>query len=152
MSCRPTVGSSLVSGLTMKSRSLPYLADKEKSRSEAVTNILIIVLASAAFALALLYDARGSGLNSLRCLRRHGRRRSSRLGLASRTREHQARLLERIAGRLGFQYRGAMDRPDYYEQFRTLKSLPCHNRDEWEDEISGGHAGAKFLICEAHLK
>jgi len=131
----------------------PYLAEKESARAAAVTNVLILGAATAAlagafaffgpfgaenFRVAIFVGIGGAALSAW---------------LLNRTRADITHgLLERIASKLGFSYRGKFERPEYHQRFRALKLLPNHNRETWEDEISGVHAGNAFTLCEAHLK
>jgi len=131
----------------------PYLAEKEGARVEAVTNILILGAATAALALALAAFGPFGG-NNLDVAFMIGVGGSALCAwLLNRTRKDITHgLLERIAAKVGFAYRGKLDRPSYYDRFRSLKLLPNHNREEWEDEVRGVHAGSGFTLCEAHLK
>lgn len=61
-------------------------------------------------------------------------------------------LMSRICARMGFDYRGAFDRPDYAETFLSLKMLPSFNRETWEDEVAGVYRGVSFVLCETDLK
>ncbi len=61
-------------------------------------------------------------------------------------------LLERIARQFGFTYSGDPGRPALYDQYRRLKLLPGHNREKFEDQVSGKYAGAGFMLGEAHLE
>ncbi len=131
----------------------PYLAEKESARAAAVTNVLILGAATAAlagafavfgpfgaenFRVAIFVGMGGAALATW---------------LLNRTRADITHgLLERIASNFSFSYRGRLDRPDYHGRFRALKLLPNHNRETWEDEIRGAHAGNGFTLCEAHLK
>lgn len=131
----------------------PFLRAKEASRREAVMafGAVLALTAGASFAigrLSLLGDA------SIQFAIFAGM-----LGLAlatwilNRTRNEIAGgLLERVCGRLGFSYRLALARPDYYTPFKDLGLLPAHNRESYEDEVAGTHADARFVFCEAHLR
>lgn len=131
----------------------PYLAEKEAARAAAVANFLILAGATAALSLAVLKFApvgefrfQGAAFTAFGGA-------ALALWVLNRARADIAHgLLERIAGKFGFAYQGKLERPDYYERFRGLKLLPNHNREAWEDEVRGAHAGCGFVICEAHLK
>ncbi len=131
----------------------PYFAEKEGARAAAVTNVLIlggatVVLAFSIYAFAPFGAANlqvgvlaaVAGFSACGWLLRRARM------------DITHGLLDRIAGKLGFAYRGALERPDYYDRFRNLKLLPSHNLEAWEDEVSGAHAKNAFIICEAHLR
>ncbi|NWG91575.1 MAG: hypothetical protein HXY21_03580, partial [Parvularculaceae bacterium] len=131
----------------------PYLAEKERDRVEAVAKSLIAAAAAAAFALAIAAFAPFGSANIqfaiiIGCAGVFGA-----AWIVDRARADITHgLLEKIAGKFGFRYKGAMERPPYYERFRRLKLIPGHNREKWEDEVRGEHAGNSFLLCEAHLK
>jgi hypothetical protein len=61
-------------------------------------------------------------------------------------------LLERIAAQFKFTYAAKPGRPALYDQFRRLKLIPGHNREKFEDAVSGVYADAPFSFCEAHLE
>ncbi len=131
----------------------PYLAEKEHERGAAVTNVLILGGATAAlsFSLALFGPFGGANLHAAVFLGFGGA--SLAMWLLNRARADITHgLLRRIAGRLGFTYTGKLERPNYYDDFRRLKLLPGHNREEWEDEVKGVYEGNGFVLCEAHLK
>lgn len=131
----------------------PYLAEKERARAKAVSEALIVGAIGGALAIgvlaaappllprveiALLIAFGGTTLGAL---------------ILNRARADITHgLLERIAGKIGFDYEGRCDRPLYYDRFQKLKLLPSHNRETWEDEVSGEYAGSSFVFCEAHLK
>ena len=131
----------------------PYLAEKEGTRAAAVTNVLIVGAATAALVLAILCVGPFGDLNfQLAALTAASGAALGVLLLNKARADIKHGLLDRIARKLGFAYRGALERPGYYDTFRTLKLLPSHNREEWEDEVSGAFAAARFTFCEAHLK
>lgn len=131
----------------------PYLAQKESDRAETVTKILMLAVSSCCVILFVMAFAPFGSANTYF---------AALLGAvaagAGATMYRKARndithgLIERITKKFGFSYRGEMARPDYYDRFKGLKLLPEHNREAWEDEVAGEHAGAAFVICEAHLK
>jgi hypothetical protein len=131
----------------------PYLAEKERDRVEAVAKSLIAGAAAAALAMAVAAFAPFGSANIqfaviIGCAGVFGA-----AWIVDRARADITHgLLEKIAGELGFRYSGEMERPPYYDRFRRLKLLPGHNREKWEDEVRGEHAGNPFLLCEAHLK
>lgn len=131
----------------------PYLAEKESERAAAVTNVLILGAATAALTLAIAFFG-PFGIENLRVAMFAGVGGAAlSTWLLNRTRADITHgLLERIAGKLGFSYRGKLDRPDYHTRFRALKLLPNHNREEWEDEIVGTYAGNGLMLAEAHLQ
>ena len=131
----------------------PFLKEKETARAQTVVNVTILGAAFAAFGMALA--AFGPfGEDNIQAAAFIAIGGWALCGwLLNRTRTDISHgLIELIAGRLGFTYRGAISRPDYHERFRALKLLPNHNREAWEDEIVGTHSGASFVICEANLK
>ncbi|HNS85456.1 MAG TPA: DUF3137 domain-containing protein [Parvularculaceae bacterium] len=131
----------------------PYLAEKERDRVAAVTNILILGAATTALTLALAFFG-PLGDSNVEAAFFVGAGGAALCGwLLNRTRADITHgLLDRVASRLGFAYRGRLARPFYHERFRSLRMLPNHNREAWEDEVRGEHAGAEFTLCEAHLK
>ena len=131
----------------------PYLAEKEKARAAAVTNVLILGAATATLAGALAFFG-PFGVENIRVAMLPGFGGAALAAwLLNRARADITHgLLERIASKLSFAYRGKLERPDYYGRFRALKLLPNHNREAWEDEIRGVYAGNGFTLCEAHLK
>lgn len=131
----------------------PYLAEKESERAAAVTNVLIVGAATAALSLSILFHAPFTEMRFQIAVFVAMGGAALSAWLLSRTRADITHgLLDRIAGKLGFAYRGKVERPDYYQRFRQLKLLPSHNREAWEDEVKGAHAGNGFVFCEAHLK
>ncbi|MEK7265129.1 MAG: hypothetical protein AAB227_03420, partial [Pseudomonadota bacterium] len=128
----------------------PYLAEKETAREAAVTNVLILGAATAALAGALaFFGPFGSANFQIAVFAGMG---GSALAawLLNRARADITHgLLEKIASKLSFAYRGKLDRPFYYERFRAMKLLPNHNLEAFEDEIIGAYAGNGFTLCEA---
>lgn len=61
-------------------------------------------------------------------------------------------LIGKIADQMDFKYRHKMNRPDYFEAFNKLKFFNAFNREHWEDEVRGSHAGQSFILCEGDLK
>lgn len=131
----------------------PYLSAREKERREAVERFYAAISIGAAGALLfLILGPFGSGNVKfgipifiggvgLGCL------------LLDRTRaEITHGLLERIAANFGFTYASKPGRPSLYDQFRRLKLIPGHNREKFEDAVSGVYGGAPFSFCEAHLE
>ncbi|MEZ5895775.1 MAG: DUF3137 domain-containing protein [Parvularculaceae bacterium] len=131
----------------------PYLEDREIERRQAVTNFAILLGATGVLCAALiLFGPFGPANNQVGVLLGFAGG-SGALWLLNRTRSDITHgLLDLVARKLGFSYRGTLERPSYYEKFRQLKLLPSHNREEWEDEVTGAHDGADFVICESHLK
>lgn len=131
----------------------PYLAEKEVVRIAAVTNILILGSATAALAIAVYaFGPFGAANIQAGVLTGMGGGALTAWMLKRARADITHGLLNHIAGKLGFSYSGKMDRPHYYDQFRALKLLPSHNREEWEDEVRGDYGGHDFVFCEAHLK
>jgi hypothetical protein len=131
----------------------PYLAEKEKERAAAVTNVLILGGATAALSLAFAFFGPFGDANFHAAAFLGFGGAALAMWLLNRARADITHgLLYRIAGQLGFAYTGKLDRPAYYDDFRRLKLLPNHNREEWEDEVSGAYEGNNFVLCEAHLK
>lgn len=131
----------------------PYLAEKESARAAAVTNVLILGAATAVLALSIALYAPFSEMKLQVAIFIAMGGAALSAWLLDRARADITHgLLDRIAGRLGFAYRGKLDRPGYYEPFRRLKLLPNHNREAWEDEVAGAHGASGFVFCEAHLK
>lgn len=131
----------------------PYLAEKESERAAAVINVLILGAATAALSLALaVFGPFGADNIRAAILLGFGGAALSTWLLNRARADITHGLLDRIVTKLGFSYRGELDRPDYYGRFRALKLLPNHNREAWEDEIRGVHAASGFALCEAHLK
>jgi hypothetical protein len=131
----------------------PHLADMERRRVEAVNKTFIAGVSTAALAIAAAKLAPIPGVNVHLAIFIAMSGLAGCAFLLRRARNDITRgLIEKIAGKLNFRYRGEMARPDYNQQFRRLKLLPGHNREEWEDEVEGAHAGAIFRFCEAHLK
>lgn len=131
----------------------PYLAAREAGRRKAVrrffASIAVSVTAAAGFTAWGPYGSENFKFSVLMIFAGLG------LGafLLDRTRaEITHGLLERIAAKFGFSYRGKPGRPALFDQFRKLKLLPGHNREAFEDEVIGVYAGAPFTLCEAHLE
>lgn len=131
----------------------PYLANREGERRTAVTNFLILGAVTAAIAMAMAFVG-PFGAENFRVAALIGFGGAAlAIWLLNRTRTNITHgLLDLIARKLGFSYSGKMSRPDYYARFRDLKLLPGHNREQWEDEVRGVHAGSRFVFCEAHLQ
>lgn len=132
---------------------VPYLAEKESARAAAVTNVLILGAATAVLAGTFFFFGPFGAENFRVAIFTGIGGAALAAWLLNRTRADITHgLLERIASQFNFSYRGKLARPDYYDRFRALKLLPNHNREAWEDEILGAHAGSGFTLCEAHLK
>jgi hypothetical protein len=131
----------------------PYLREREKDRRAAVVNFLIVVGAFGVLALAMLrFGPLGESNLQFSLIIAFG---GLALGmfLVNRARGDIANgLFERLCARLGFSYLPRLPRPDYCADFSALKLLPGFNEEAWEDEIRGRHSGARFVLCEAHLK
>src|SRR3990167_3598821 len=131
----------------------PYLNEKERARAAAVINIAILGAATAALAAAVAYFGPFGPENFRAALFLGFGGAALSTWLLNRARDDITHgLLERIASKLNFTYRGKLERPDYHDRFRALKLLPNHNIEHWEDEIRGVHAGNGFTLCEVHLK
>ncbi len=131
----------------------PYLKAKEAPRRAAVTNYFILLGSIGALAAAVGFFAPFGGANIqiafIIALIGFG----GATWLLNRTRTDIAHgLIERVCAKLGFAYRLKLERPAYYDMFKSLGLLPAHNREAWEDEVAGVYAGAPFTLCEAHLK
>lgn len=131
----------------------PYLANKEGERRAAVTNFLMLCAAAAAIAISMaMFGPFGAENLRIAALIGFGGAALATWLLNRARADITHGLLDLIARKLGFSYSGKMTRPDYHARFRDLKLLPRHNREEWEDEVRGVHAGSGFVFCEAHLK
>lgn len=131
----------------------PFLNEKEIARRASVLNVAILGAAVAALTLALA--AFGPfGAQNLQAAFMSGSGGAALCAwLIDSTRADITHgLLELIAAKLDFAYRGKLDRPEYHDRFRSLKLLPNHNREKWEDEVRGVYEGAAFVFCETHLK
>lgn len=124
----------------------PFLAAREGARRKAVGRFFACLAAGCAAALAAMLFSpfavfaflagAGAGfffLDRTRAEITHG-------------------LLERIAAHFGFIYTARPGRPALYDQFRRLKLIPGHNREKFEDAVTGVYNGAPFSFCEAHLE
>ncbi|GAB4516912.1 MAG: DUF3137 domain-containing protein [Amphiplicatus sp.] len=131
----------------------PYLRDRENARRKAAREYALLICGVGGLAaLWFFYGPGGDAKFQIALI-------VFVLGLAvaswrlNRARNDIAHgLLERICRKLGFVYRQNIARPDYYGMFRSLGLLPNHNRERWEDEVRGAHAGTSFVFCEAHLR
>ncbi|NWG71197.1 MAG: DUF3137 domain-containing protein [Parvularculaceae bacterium] len=131
----------------------PYLAAKERDRRAAVLNVAILVAGLSALAIAVLLFGPFGPSNVQAAIMIALAAAVVGTLIIDRTRNDIAHgLLERIAGRLGFDYRSRFPRPEYCEKFSGLKLLPAFNRETWEDEVRGVRDGSRFVMCEAHLK
>lgn len=125
----------------------PWLAEREACRRKAVNQFAAAIgVGAAGAALAFTLSPHLGFLILFGC---------SALGIyrldRART-EITHGLLQRIVGRFGFTYTGDPGRPALYDQFRRLKLIPGHNREKFEDAVSGVYANAPFSFCEAHLE
>ncbi len=131
----------------------PYLAAREKERREAVERFYAAISIGAAGGLLfLMLGPFGAGNAKFAIFIVLG---GIALGvfLLNRTRaEITHGLLDRIAAKFGFVYVAKPGRPALYDQFRRLKLLPGHNREAFEDAVSGVYNAAPFSFCEAHLE
>lgn len=131
----------------------PWLAHKERDRRAAVVNFGILVGSIGTLALAVLLFAPFGEANAQLAVVVAVGGFGMGLAIVNRTRSDIAEgLLQRVAGKLGFNYRSRFERPTWCETFRTLKLLPNFNRESWEDEVKGRRNGVDFLLCEAHLQ
>ncbi|MEE2691975.1 MAG: DUF3137 domain-containing protein [Pseudomonadota bacterium] len=131
----------------------PYLKSKEGPRRAAVTNYFILIGSIGALAAAIGFFAPLGEANVQIAFITGMLGFAGATWLLNRTRTDIAHgLLERICSKLGFTYRLKLERPDYYDMFKSLGLLPGHNREAWEDEVTGVYAGAPFTLCEACLK
>lgn len=131
----------------------PYLKANEDARRRAVRRFAVVLAASLALAAALFF------LLPWQDARFHAAFITAALGGAlayafvKKARDRITHgLLERICGRLGFQYRRGLGRPDYCDDFDRLDLLRNYNRQSWEDEVRGTRHDADFTVVEAHLK
>lgn len=131
----------------------PWLAEREACRGRAVERFLaacgVGVIAAAAL---LLLRPLGGASNHGALLVLAGCAVLGFFVLERARTEISHGLLERIATQFGFTYSGDPGRPALYDQYRGLKLLPGHNREKFEDQVSGKYAGAGFSLCEAHLE
>lgn len=124
----------------------PYLAAREAERRAAVGRFFACLAAGGVAALALIpffslaifafIAGAGAGfyfLDRTRAEITHG-------------------LLERIAAHFKFTYAGKPGRPALYDHYRRLKLIPGHDREKFEDAVTGVYANAPFSFCEAHLE
>ncbi|MBB5519781.1 DUF3137 domain-containing protein [Amphiplicatus metriothermophilus] len=131
----------------------PYLRARESARRRAVLEFAILIGAAGAVAALMFFYGPGGDVKfqiALIIFMLGAAAASWRLNRARDDIAHG--LLERICARFGFEYRLKTNRPDYYGMFRSLGLLPNHNRERWEDEVRGEHAGTDFVFCEAHLR
>ncbi|MEQ8934984.1 MAG: DUF3137 domain-containing protein, partial [Amphiplicatus sp.] len=131
----------------------PYLKEKEAPRRAAVTNYFILIGSIGALAVAVGFFAPFGAANIQIAFILVMLGFAGATWLLNRTRTDIAHgLIERVCAKLGFAYRLKLERPVYYDMFKSLGLLPGHNREAWEDEVAGVYAGAAFTLCEAHLK
>ncbi len=131
----------------------PWLAEREHCRRQAARRFQIAIgvgfgAAAVAFFLRPFGGASGEAGFLILAL-------CAVLGffLLERTRaEITHGLLERVVKQFGFTYSGDPGRPALYDQYRRLKLLPGHNREKFEDQVSGRYAGLGFTLGEAHLE
>ena len=127
----------------------PYLVARESERRMAVGRFFTLLLVGGATATALALFGLSLPLAFLVLTGATG----ASFLLLDRTRaEITHGLLERLARIFGFTYAARPGRPALYDQFRRLKLIPGHNREKFEDAVSGVYAGALFSFCEAHLE
>lgn len=131
----------------------PWLAGKEASRRAAVFNFVVLVGSLLLLAGAVLLRGPFGESNPQVAMFIAAAAMALGLWLLNRTRDEIAHgLLDRLSRRMNFAYRGRLDRPDYYDAFRSLKLLPDHNIEAWEDEVKGAYGGADFTIVETRLR
>lgn len=131
----------------------PYLAAREAERREAVGGFYAALAAGGAGAAALFLFGPFHSENLEAGLFAFGVGLMTGVHFLNRKRaEITHGLLERIASNFGFTYSGKAGRPALYDQFRRLKLIPGHNREAFEDAVSGVYGGAPFSFCEAHLE
>jgi hypothetical protein len=131
----------------------PYLATHEGERRMAVGRFYAACAAGGAGALALLLFGPFHSENLEFGMLAAGIGVMAGVFFLNRTRaEITHGLLERVASYFGFTYSGKAGRPALYDQFRRLKLIPGHNREAFEDAVSGVYGGAPFSFCEAHLE
>lgn len=131
----------------------PFLRAREDERQQAVMHSGLVLIATAVVVVAALKFgpfAKGNGQFAMV---------AGFAGMAAaawrinKTRSDIASgLLQRICGKMGFAYQATRSRPDYFEPFDRLSLTPRFNREHWEDEVIGERLGARFSVCEAHLK
>ena len=131
----------------------PFLNQQEGARQLAVKRFLTILAATGAVAAVVFF------LLPVGEIRFHGGIITAVIGggagfaLLQKSRSKISHgLFDRICRHFSYRYRQDLSRPSYYEPFRRLKLLPGHNRENWEDEISGAREGVDFVFCEAHLR
>lgn len=131
----------------------PFLKEREVERQQAVTRLCAATGAGVVGAVALSFsNVFGSNNSPLATMLVMGGFLFGVTLLDQKRDEITHGLLEKIAARFGFAYRGKPGRPAFYDQYRRLKLLPPHNREDFEDEVVGEYAGAPFTLCEAHLR
>jgi len=131
----------------------PWLADREACRTRAVGRFFAILSAGSVIAGAVLI-LRPFGPSSLQAgfLIGAGFAALAFFFLDRARTEITRGLLERIARHFGFTYSGDPGRPALYDHYRRLKLLPGHDREKFEDQVSGRYGGAAFTVGEAHLE
>lgn len=131
----------------------PYLSGQETRRRRAVLAFGLVAVATAIGAGGVLGASHlaGGGIQLAALIAMAG-------GALSVWSLDRARspitegLLERIAGRLGFSYRRALERPAFCAMLRDLKLLGSFNLERWEDEVAGAYNDVAFRFCEARLR
>lgn len=133
---------------------VPHLQAREQKRRRAVMRFGMVLAVTAILSVILiLVGPFGGDGNFKAAFLVGGLGASGAIALLNHARADIAGgLLHRICTRFGFHYRQKPGRPESYAAFRALDLLPGHNRESWEDEVRGRHAGAGFFLCEAHLK
>jgi hypothetical protein len=131
----------------------PWLAERETCRRRAANRIFAAVGAGAVAAAIVLALRPFAGASTEVAFFAFAGCAALGYFLLDRTRtEITHALLERIAKKFAFTYAGAPGRPALYDHYRRLKLLPGHNREKFEDQVSGKYAGAGFTFSEAHLE
>jgi hypothetical protein len=131
----------------------PWLAERERCRRRAVQRFQTAAgVGVAAAACFFLLRPFGSASAEAGVLALAGAAALGFFQLEGARTEITHGLLERIAKQFGFTYSGDPGRPALYDHYRRLKLLPGHNREKFEDQVSGKYAGAGFTLGEAHLE
>jgi len=131
----------------------PYLKAKEDARQIAVMHSALIAIAGAVIAGAALILGPFGEANFQVGFILGALAAAAAIWRLNRTRGDITHgLLQRVCEKLGYDYRGAIGRPDYSAIYDRLKLFPGYNREHWEDEVRGERADAAFVFCEAHLK
>lgn len=131
----------------------PYLEAREKDRRGAVANLALLAVSLGALALAIAVFGPFAGANLELAMVVFGGGIMAGLAIVNRARRDIAGgLLGMIAAELGFSYAADPGPPFYCDRLRDLRLIPECDRETWEDEVRGVHAGADFALAECVLK